>query len=70
MKEYVIVGDTENNNGCLICICGGSIEHAKNILSRMLSNPNDNDKKLIDGHTNLRIKSVEEEACWWNFGCD
>lgn len=70
MKEYVIVGDTKDYKGCLVCLCGCSIEHAKNTLSRMLSNPNDNDKKIIEGHTNLRIKTIKEEDCWWHHGCD
>jgi hypothetical protein len=35
-------------------------------LYRMLNNPTDNDKRIIRGHTNLRIEEVSEEDCWWN----
>jgi len=63
--EYIIVGDTKNYNGCLVCICGGK-ENAETVLERMLNNPNENDKALIKGHTNLRIEPVEEKDCWWN----
>ena len=70
MKEYIIVGDTERYKDCLVCLCGTSFEQAKKILERVLNNPNQNDKRLIEGHTNLRIKEVDEIYCWWNFGCD
>lgn len=70
MKEYVIVGDTKNYNGCLVCLGGTSYKRAEEILERMKNNPNDNDKRLISGHTNLRIEEVDEMDCWWNFGCD
>lgn len=65
--EYVIVGDTKEYEGCLVCICGTK-ENAEECLHRMLTNPNDNDKKLIEGHTNLRIDTVKDDDCWWNQG--
>lgn len=70
MKEYIIIGDTEQYKDCLVCLCGTSLEHAQSILRRMLNNPNDNDKKLMKKQTNLRIKEVDEKDCWWNYGCD
>ena len=70
MNEYVIVGDTENYKGCLVCLCGSSLKRAEDTLQRMLNNPNQNDKHLIDKHTNLRIEEVDSAYCWWHYGCD
>ena len=68
--EYIIVGDTEKYKDCLIRVAGKTFEQADQVLNSMLNNPNDNDKKLIKGHTNLRIKEVDSKDCWWNYGCD
>lgn len=66
----VIVGDTEEYKGCLVCVVGESLENAEQALDRMLNNPNANDKKLIKDHTNLRIAAVDKVDCWWNEYCD
>ena len=66
MNDYIIIGDTENYKDCLVCVCGTSFERAQAELDRMLNNPTDNDKRIIRGHTNLRIEEVPEEDCWWN----
>ena len=66
MSEYIIVGDTEKCKDCLVCPCGVSLDRAKEILDRMINNPTENDKALSEGHTNLRIKEVPKESCWWN----
>lgn len=66
MTEYVIVGDTEKYDGCLVSTAGTSLEKAKAVLNRMLNNPDDNDRKLMRGHTNLRIKATKRENNWWN----
>ena len=66
MSEYIIIGDTKKYRDCLISTCGTSLEHAQEVLNRMLNNPTENDKKLMIGHTNLRIEKVAEEDCWWN----
>lgn len=69
--EYVIVGDTkEYGNSCLVYVVGTSFENAEQVLNRMLNNPNDNDKKLINEVTNLRIEEVDKKDCWWNENCD
>lgn len=70
MNEYIIIGDTEQYKDCLVCLCGTSLEHAQEILRRMLNNPTDNDKRLMERHINFRIKEVAEKDCWWNYGCD
>ena len=70
MSEYIIVGDTEKYKDCLVCPCGVSLDRAKGILDRMINNPTENDKALSEGHTNLRIKEVPEESCWWNDSLD
>ena len=70
MSEYIIVGDTERYKDCLVCPCGVSLVRAKEILDRMINNPTENDKAITKGHTNLRIKEVPEESCWWNDSLD
>ena len=70
MDEYVIIGDTKEYEGCLVCLCGITYENAEKTLNRMLNKPNTNDKRLMDGMTNFRIKKVDAKNCWWNYGCD
>lgn len=70
MNEYIIIGDTERYEGCLVCVCGTSLDWANKVLDRMLNNPTDNDKLLMQGHTNLRVKEVPPEDCWWNGNLD
>ena len=67
--DYVIVGDTERYKDCLVCI-GGAYENAEKALNRMLNNPTENDRKLMTGHTNFRIKYVSVKDCWWHGNCD
>ena len=69
MSDYVIVGDTKDYDGCLMRVCG-TLECAKAELHRMLNNPTDDDKRLMQGHHNLRIEEVSEKDCWWNGNCD
>lgn len=71
MKEcdYVIKGDTEECGECLIYV-SGTLESAKQDLERMLNNPTERDKRVMEGHTNLRIKAIAKEDCWWNHNCD
>ena len=64
--EYVIVGDTEKYNGCLVTVCKGGLKQAEEVLARMQTNPTENDRYLTKGHTNLRIEVVEDKDCWWN----
>lgn len=68
--EYIIKGDTEKFNDCLVFTCGESKERAEEILNRILTNPTENDKRIIKGHTNLRIAECPKEKCWWNGNCD
>ena len=63
--EYIIVGDTEVYDGCLVCVCT-SFEQAEQVLNRMINNPTASDKKMIKGHKNLRIEKMNKEYCWWN----
>lgn len=64
-SDYIIVGDTERFGGCLICVAGKTKESAEETLRRMINNPTENDKRLMGGHGNLRIKEVPAEKCWW-----
>lgn len=68
--EYIIKGDTPEFKDCLVYVCGKSLDVAKEDLHRMLNNPNENDKKLIQNMGNLRIEETEDKDCWWNFNCD
>ena len=64
-SDYIIVGDTERFDGCLICVAGKTKEGAEELLNRMLTNPTENDKRLMNGHRNLRVEEVPENECWW-----
>lgn len=64
--EYIIVGDTAEYKECLVYACGKLKERAKEVLSRMLTDPNENDKLVMRGMFNFKIKTVEDENCWWN----
>lgn len=64
-SDYIIVGDTERFDDCLICVAGKTKESAEETLNRMMTNPTENDKRLMFGHRNLRIKEVPAEECWW-----
>ena len=68
--QYVICGDTKNFEGVLVYTCGTE-ENAKKVLKRMLTNPNEQDKRQLEKHTNLRVEPVKESDCWWSrYGCD
>lgn len=67
--DYVIVGDTERYEDCLVRVCF-TLENVTKILDRMLNSPTDNDKKLMRGHSNLRIEEVPAKDCWWRENCD
>ena len=64
--DYIIIGDTNEFKDCLVCVAGSTSERANELLNRMLNNPTDNDKRIMSGHTNFRIKFVEADNCWWN----
>lgn len=67
--DYVIKGDTKQFNDCLLYV-SGTLESANKDLERMLNNPTEIDKRLMEGHTNLRIKAVPKKDCWWDSNCD
>ena len=64
-SDFIIVGDTEKYKGCLVFVAGRTEERANEVLERMLNNPTENDKRLMAGHTNFRIKEVPAKDCWW-----
>ena len=64
--DYVIMGDTERFTSCLVAIAGKTYQDAEKVLNRMLNNPNEVDKRLMQRHTNFRIEFVEEGKCWWH----
>lgn len=67
--NYVITGDTSLGR-CLVMIVGPVYKNAEEVLDRMLNNPTENDKRIMNGHTDFKIKFVEEKDCWWNYNCD
>ena len=66
MNEFIIIGDTAKYKGCLIYTCGVTRLWAEQVLHRMLTNPTERDKEILQTHSNLRIKEVPGEDCWWN----
>ena len=65
-NEYIIVGDTEEYNGCLVYVCGTDKGWAEQVLSKMFSTPTDSDKEVLKTHSNLRVEEIQPEYCWWN----
>lgn len=68
--EFIIVGDTEEFDDCLIYTCGRDRDRAELVLNRIINNPTENDKRVCEGHKNFRIKEVNSKNCWWNYNCD
>lgn len=68
--EYIIVGDTEKYNDRLVFPCGESRDKAEEMLRQILTSPTENDKRVMNGHTNFRIKEIPKKYCWWNGNCD
>lgn len=66
MKEYIIIGDTPDYDGCLVYTCGGDRDVAEDYLDRILNNPTENDLKATQGMTNLRVVEASETEQWWN----
>ena len=64
--EYIIVGDTEEFDECLVALCGTDFEKAKEALDKMINDPDEHAKELSKGHKNLRLKEVKSADCWWN----
>ena len=65
-KEYIIVGDTDKYEGCLVYTCGTDRAHAEEVLDRMVTNPTKDDLANLAKHHNLRVEEVESKDCWWN----
>ena len=63
MNKYLIVGDTEYYDDCLVAICNTDRVYAEQVLQQMETNP-DND--ISRGYTNLRIEEIPVENCWLN----
>ena len=71
--EYIISADYVINGEvcrCLVALAGVTMEHAEEVLDRMVNNPTENDKRLIKTGKNLEIEYLEGIDCWWRYGCD
>lgn len=66
MTDYIIVGDTKNYGTCLIYVCGHNKDTAEKVLHRMLTEPDDEDRRVMKTHTNIRVEEQKSEDCWWN----
>lgn len=64
-SDFIIVGDAEEHRECLVCVAGRTKERAEEVLNRMLTNPTENDKRIMERHNNFRIKEIAAEDCWW-----
>lgn len=65
--EYIIIGYyPELDSWCLVCLAGTEEEHALEVLKRMITEPDENDKKLIRNATVLSIDTVSKKDAWWN----
>ena len=63
---WIIVGDTDKYEGCLVYTINGGKELAEQVLDRMMNNPNKEDLRVRETHRNLRIKETKPEDEWWN----
>lgn len=66
MSEYIIVGDTDKYEECLVYTCGKNKENAEKALNKLLHNPDATDEHFRKDHRNFRILEVSDESCWWN----
>ena len=63
MMKYLIVGDTEYCDYCIVAICNTDRVYAEQVLQQMETNP---DNEISRGYTNLRIEEIPVENCWLN----
>lgn len=63
---YIIVGDTERYKDCLVTVIHGDKTFAEEVLDRLVNHPTITDRRMIEGHTNLRLQETEEKDEWWN----
>ena len=64
--EYIIVGDSEKCEGCLLYCGFKEKEQAERVLNRMLNNPTRGDEQIMRGKSNIRVQEVASKDCWWN----
>ncbi len=65
---YVIVGDAGKYKGCLVLALKGNWtrEQAEQRLKELLASDDAMDKRVYEGHTNLRVASTDPKEEWWN----
>lgn len=65
MGDWVVTGISDHGR-CLVFVIGRcSKEDAEAELNKMLTDPTDQHKRLMKGHTDFEIKYVEPKECWW-----
>ena len=71
MTEYIIVGDNANGKEILIHRVCGDKSVGQTSLEKLKVNPTKYDLECMAGLTNIRLKEVAAEDCWWNvYGTD
>ena len=63
---YIIVGDTDKYEDCLVYTIMGGRDLAEKVLDRLNNNPDDRDKRVRETMHNFRIKETKPEGEWWN----
>ena len=64
MKEYIVVGDYKQFKECLIYVCGRDANNAQRALEKAMLLPE------FEAYTNIHIKEIESDECWWHKNCD
>lgn len=65
--EYTIIGYYPDRNWwALVAPVGHEKEKALGVLRRMITEPTENDKKLIGTATILSLDTVSEKDAWWH----
>lgn len=69
-KEFIIIGDTKDYKGCLVCLAGRTQERAEEVLAEVLAKKAEGKDESLNRHENLRIKEIDSKDGWWNYGTD
>jgi len=63
---WIIVGDTDKYEGCLVYTIMGGRDLAEKVLDRIKNNPDDEDRRMMQTHHNFRIEETKPSEEWWN----
>ena len=63
---WIIVGDTDKYEGCLVYTIMGGRDLAETVLDRLNNNPDVRDMQVRETMHNFRIKETKPSEEWWN----